>query len=177
MYTTIREFVENSLDAAESIHCLPEIQVTVEKLADDRFNELRGLKDDKNVSLREYFVVTCKDNGMGMKHQQIPNMLGVVLSSTKYGLKQSRGKFGLGAKMALVWSKKSTGLPIEVLSCTGESTPISHYKLDIDVYNNVPCVILEEQLDNESKWRGTEISVVIEGKWSSYRVCVSFVTH
>jgi len=81
---------------------------------------------------------------MGMAHEKIPRMLGVVLSSTKYGVRQSRGKFGLGAKMvrtecllfqhygcfiissfsiflgvcfsakALVWSKKSTGLPIEV---------------------------------------------------------------
>lgn len=29
-------------------------------------------------------------------------------------MKQTRGKFGLGAKMALIWSKMSTGLPVEV---------------------------------------------------------------
>lgn len=34
----------------------------------------------------------------------------------RYGVKQTRGKFGLGAKMALIWSKMSTGLPIEVIS-------------------------------------------------------------
>jgi hypothetical protein len=28
-----------------------------------------------------------------------------VLSGTKYGVRQTRGKFGLGAKMALLWSK------------------------------------------------------------------------
>lgn len=41
-------------------------------------------------------------------------MLGVVLSSSKYGVRQARGKYGMGAKMALIWSKKSTGLPIQV---------------------------------------------------------------
>lgn len=46
---------------------------------------------------------------MGMAHKDIPDMLGRVLSGTKYGVKQTRGKFGLGAKMALIWSKMSTG--------------------------------------------------------------------
>lgn len=38
----------------------------------------------------------------------------MVLSSSKYGVRQARGKYGMGAKMALIWSKKSTGLPIQV---------------------------------------------------------------
>lgn len=36
-------------------------------------------------------------------------MLGRVLAGSKYGVRQTRGKFGLGAKMALIWAKKSTG--------------------------------------------------------------------
>ena len=47
-----------------------------------------------------------------MEHNDIPNMLGRVLSGTKYGVRQTRGKFGLGSKMALIWSKQTTGLPI-----------------------------------------------------------------
>ena len=46
-----------------------------------------------------------QDNGAGMKHEDIPDMLGRVLSGTKFGVRQTRGKFGLGAKMALIWSK------------------------------------------------------------------------
>ena len=38
-----------------------------------------------------------------MPHDDIPNLLGRVLSGTKYGVRQTRGKFGLGAKMALIW--------------------------------------------------------------------------
>ena len=56
-----------------------------------------------------YFRISVKDNGCGMKHEAIPNLLGIVLSGSKYGVRQTRGKFGLGAKMALIWSKKSTG--------------------------------------------------------------------
>jgi DNA topoisomerase VI subunit B len=33
-----------------------------------------------------------QDNGCGMSHADIPNMLGRVLSGTKYGVKQVRGR-------------------------------------------------------------------------------------
>jgi DNA topoisomerase VI subunit B len=75
-----------------------------------------------------------QDNGVGMPHKDIPNLLGRVLSGTKYGVKQTRGKFGLGAKMALIWSKMSTGLPIEVWSAKKGQSYISHYKLDINIH-------------------------------------------
>ena len=69
-----------------------------------------------------------------MPHKDIPNLLGRVLSGTKYGVKQTRGKFGLGAKMALIWSKMSTGLPIEVTSARQGQSFKSYYKLDIDIH-------------------------------------------
>lgn len=49
-----------------------------------------------------------------MAHSKIPDMLGRVLSGTKYGVRQTRGKFGLGAKMALMWAQMTTGAPAEV---------------------------------------------------------------
>lgn len=69
-----------------------------------------------------------------MPHKDIPNLLGQVLSGTKYGVQQTRGKFGLGAKMALIWSKISTGLPMEIWSAQTEQTLVSHYILDIDIH-------------------------------------------
>ena len=74
---------------------------------------------------------------MGMAHKDIPDMLGRVLSGTKYGVKQTRGKFGLGAKMALIWSKMSTGLPVEILSARHNQSFVSFYKLDIDIHKYV----------------------------------------
>ena len=46
-----------------------------------------------------YYDISCRDNGCGIAPSQIGNMLGKVLSGSKQGLKQTRGKFGLGAKM------------------------------------------------------------------------------
>ncbi|KAM7502623.1 hypothetical protein LguiB_001527 [Lonicera macranthoides] len=116
-----------------------------------------------------FYRVTCKDNGRGMPHDDIPNMFGRVLSGTKYGLKQTRGKFGLGAKMALIWSKMSTGLPIEISSSMKSQNYISFCRLDIDIHRNIPHIYLHEKRDNKERWHGAEIQVVIEGNWTTYR--------
>ncbi|BBN02322.1 DNA topoisomerase VI subunit B [Marchantia polymorpha subsp. ruderalis] len=115
------------------------------------------------------FKVTCKDNGKGMPHDDIPNMLGRVLSGTKYGLKQTRGKFGLGAKMALIWAKMSTGQPIDIWSSTEGQSFTTYCRLDIDIHKNVPHVHVHEKRPNTEKWRGAELQVTIAGNWSTYR--------
>lgn len=121
---------------------------------------------------KQFFRVTVRDNGAGMPHDDIPSMLGRVLSGTKYGVKQTRGKFGLGAKMALLWSKMSTGLPFDIKSSRSPSSAVSVYRLDIDVHRNEPSVLLERRDSNEAAWRGSEVSVVIEGSWIKYRARV-----
>jgi DNA topoisomerase VI subunit B len=60
-------------------------------------------KPKKKAAQEGYFRIKVRDNGCGMRHDDIPNLLGRVLSGSKYGVRQTRGKFGLGAKMALIW--------------------------------------------------------------------------
>ena len=116
-----------------------------------------------------YYNVCVGDNGRGMAHDDIPQMLAVVLSGTKYGVRQARGKFGLGAKMALIWAKQTTGQPIEVRSATRGSPFISVYVLDLDLRSNSPHVHSVAKEDNPEGWHGTTISVTIRGAWSAYR--------
>ena len=61
-------------------------------------------------------------------------------------MKSMRRKFGLGAKMALIWSKQSTGMPIEVRTSQSASKPLSTCVLDIDIQKNEPRVKLHEQV-------------------------------
>lgn len=118
---------------------------------------------------KTYYRLSVKDNGMGMAHASIPDLLGRVLSGTKYGVCQTRGKFGLGAKMALIWSKMSTGLPIDVRSARRGASQVSVYKLDIDIHRNEPNVHASSLEPNVANWRGTEMSVIILGNWTYYR--------
>ncbi|KMT14432.1 hypothetical protein BVRB_4g072100 [Beta vulgaris subsp. vulgaris] len=128
-----------------------------------------SVKAVKGRSEASFFRVICKDNGKGMPHDDIPNMFGRVLSGTKYGLKQTRGKFGLGAKMALIWSKMSTGLPIEISSAMEGKNYLSFCRLDIDIHRNIPHIHLHEKRESKDGWHGAEIQVVIEGNWTTYR--------
>jgi len=214
LYTTLREFIENALDAAEAIGTLPEIDIAVEEVSVSQYENLIGLRahvrlDDelyadfesdkakakrlaqeakkaakassavvgkggrggggKREQTKCFYKITVKDNGKGMQHEDIPNMLGRVLSGTKYGLRQTRGKFGLGSKMALIWSKQTTGLPIHIRSALPSQTFISEYLLDIDIEKNEPNVHKEQKLPNDGKWHGAELSVTIEGNWTTYR--------
>ena len=218
LYTTVRELVENSLDACESINVLPEIDITIEEMDRAALNKLIGVKsharlddslfasdapkkgkkaaaaassavadagddDDagdgaagkggggggKAAKGDMFYRVVVKDNGCGMKHENIPNMLGRVLSGSKYGVRQTRGKFGLGAKMALIWSKQSTGMPVEVRSSTGAQKPLSVCVLDIDIQKNEPRVKVHQQMPNDGGMRGSELALVVGGNWSTYR--------
>ncbi|GAB2276977.1 DNA topoisomerase 6 subunit B [Dionaea muscipula] len=128
-----------------------------------------SVKAIKGRGEASFYRVTCKDNGRGMPHDDIPDMFGRVLSGTKYGLKQTRGKFGLGAKMALIWSKMSTGLPIEITSAMQGQTYLSFCRLDIDIHRNTPHIHLHEKRENKEYWHGAEIHIVIEGNWTTYR--------
>eukprot|EP00123_Amoebidium_parasiticum_P020221 comp45461_c0_seq1/m.47536 comp45461_c0_seq1/g.47536 ORF comp45461_c0_seq1/g.47536 comp45461_c0_seq1/m.47536 type:complete len:663 (-) comp45461_c0_seq1:37-2025(-) len=182
LYTTVREFVENSLDAAEAMRVLPDVYVKIEELDDvdvggaaygvakqKKEGEGDEAKAAKGKTKNAYYRVSVKDNGCGMAHDDIPNMFGRVLSGTKYSVKQNRGRFGLGAKMALIWSKMSTGQPLHIRSSRGPSHAVTSCILDIDIYKNMPRIISHTKEDNTEGWRGTEISVVIEGSWSPYR--------
>lgn len=80
------------------------------------------------------------------------------------------------AVQALIWSKMSTGLPLEV-STAQKGGQITYCKLDIDIYKNEPNVIVHERRPNPDRWHGAEVSVVIEGNWSTYRVCGLAMSH
>lgn len=113
-----------------------------------------------------------------MPHDRVPDMLGRVLSGSKYGVRQTRGKFGLGAKMALIWAKKSTGLPIEVttahaptpaLAAGAPPARLTECRLDIDVFRNEPRILKHESKPNRGGFRGTSLRVVVGGSWATYR--------
>ena len=61
----------------------------------------KGLPKTPDAKAINYYDITCRDNGCGIHPDSVGNMLGRVLSGSKHGVRQTRGKFGLGAKMAV----------------------------------------------------------------------------
>src|SRR2546430_5923039 len=87
IYSTIRELVENSLDACETGGIPPDIFV--------RLSPQSGPLDGPRT-----YIVRVEGNGIGIPSNVVPSAFGQGLYWAKYKLRQTRRTFGLGGKMA-----------------------------------------------------------------------------
>src|SRR5688572_23550297 len=83
LLTTVKEAVDNSLDACEEAGILPNVTVVIEDLQPDR---------PANAKQSRYRV-TVVDNGPGIVRKQVENVFGRLLFGSKFHrLKMSRGQ-------------------------------------------------------------------------------------
>ena len=88
LLTTVKEAVDNSLDACEEAAIAPEIWVHIEQTRTNRFK------------------VGIQDNGPGILKKQIPLIFGKLLYGSKFHrLRQSRGQQGIGISAAGLFPK------------------------------------------------------------------------
>jgi DNA topoisomerase-6 subunit B len=151
IFAAVRELVENSLDAAESLKIPPDIYVRLSF-------EGEASKDTQIYKLR------VEDNGSGIQPRFIPSAFGQVLYGSKYKLKQMRGTFGLGGKMAVLYGQIMTHQPAYVTSSTG-SAKIYSFKLMMDIQRNRPIILDRKVLINKERWRGTIVEFNLEGDY------------
>ena len=117
LLTTIKEGIDNSLDACEEAKILPDIKVRIDQV--------------KNTEDR--FRVTIEDNGPGILKSHIPKIFGKLLYGSKFHrLKMSRGQQGIGISAAGMYGQLTTGKPILITSKISPKTPAHHYSLVID---------------------------------------------
>ena len=152
LYMSVRELVENSLDACEEARILPTILVDL-SLASEGAGGV-GL-----------YRLRVQDNGIGVDAGFIPLAFATVLYGSKYGLRQSRGTFGLGGKMALLYGQITTNHPFKVVSSTGRRD-IHEFSLMIDIVENKPNVFDHKRHRNSDGWRGTAIEFELEADYS-----------
>jgi DNA topoisomerase-6 subunit B len=90
VFSSIRELVENALDASDIYSIPPDVYIR--------------LSQEEETELEEVTVYTLRveDNGSGIPPRHIPSAFGQVLFGSKYKLKQARGTFGLGGTMAVL---------------------------------------------------------------------------
>jgi len=149
LYQTVRELVENSLDATDGHGIAPEVRIYIERVDGDR----------------GWCRVTVEDNGIGVPPTVMPEAFGKVLFSSKYVLRQTRGMYGLGVKASVLYGQVTTGNPVEVQSTTRGSSYIYAKKLYIDMKRNEPVVLEEAQFKKNVSWHGTRVSLIIECDW------------
>jgi DNA topoisomerase-6 subunit B len=127
LLTTIKEAVDNSLDACEEAGILPEVVVSIDAITEERFR------------------VTIEDNGPGIVKANIPKVFGKLLYGSKFHrLKQQRGQQGIGISAAAMYGQLTTGRPVQVLSCTDDGKPAHYYEIAIDTKSNAPVIRADE---------------------------------
>ncbi len=156
LYQTVRELVENALDATDTHGILPFIHVRI-----SYDEELEA----KHGGSRKWFRVTVEDNGIGVPPTVIANAFGRVLFSSKYVIRQTRGMYGLGVKAAVLYGQMTAGRPVEVVSSIEKSEYVYMRKIFIDIEKNEPRVVERGQWRKKSGWHGTRVTISLEGDW------------
>ena len=124
LLTTVKEAVDNALDACEEAGILPEIWVHVEESEAGRYR------------------VGIQDNGPGIVSKQIPLIFGKLLYGSKFHrLRMSRGQQGIGISAAGMYGVLTTGKPVKIISKTAARKPAHYYELRIDTKLNKPEIL------------------------------------
>ena len=148
LLTTVKEAVDNALDAAEEAGYLPEVVVRIEQKAETRF------------------FVSIEDNGPGIVHGQIPKIFGKLLYGSKFHrLRQSRGQQGIGISAAGLYSQLTTGKSIAITSRTAKGRPAHHFEIFIDTAKNEPVITRDEMVEWKNKDHGTKVELELEAKY------------
>jgi len=123
LLTTLKEAVDNSLDACEEAGILPEIWVRIVETS------------------ANHFKVEVQDNGPGILKKQIPNVFGKLLYGSKFHrMRMSRGQQGIGISAAGMYGVLTTGKPVRIVSQT--SPRLTHfYEIRINTKKNVPEIL------------------------------------
>ena len=149
---TVRELLENSMDAAELAGILPEVYVRI--TPDDLNPEILDPKP---------YRLTVIDNGPGVAPQHVPSAFGKVFYGSKYVLRQSRGMFGLGGTMAILYGQITTNKPVMITS-SADGKRKHAFQMMIDIGENRP-VVLKRFASDANGATGTRVDLILEGDY------------
>ncbi len=149
LLTTVKEAVDNALDACEEAGILPTLLVEIEQRSEDRY------------------VVALQDNGPGIVVGQVPKIFGKLLYGSKFhALKQSRGQQGIGISAAGMYGQITTGKPVRITSRTKPEHPAHYLEVIINTKKNAPEVIRDTEVDWEEP-HGTRVEIELQGNYKS----------
>lgn len=151
---TVKEVVDNALDACDDARVLPDIVISL-------------------TSDGDLFSLSAKDNGIGIHPDYVGNAFGELLFGSKFDVyRQSRGQQGIGISAAFLWSQKTTGEPIRVVT----------KMKDNDAWEFILTTVGRGTLNIKSKRKidvafshGTIVEMKFKGSWQSKRHLVTYL--
>jgi DNA topoisomerase VI subunit B len=150
--TTLKEAVDNSLDACEQHEILPELEIQVTKV---------GTGSTKNTDLVKIVV---EDNGPGIEADDLAKVFGEYLASSKFGKGQcSRGQQGIGISAATTWAQMTNAKGAQVISKTKSMKKAISAQVDVDIKTNTGIVKNKEMIEWK-KTNGVRVEFVLDGR-------------
>jgi DNA topoisomerase-6 subunit B len=150
--TTLKEAVDNALDACEENGILPEIKVEIERM---------GPGTIKNS---ERIRVMVEDNGPGIDSDDLPKVFGEYLASSKFGRGRcTRGQQGIGISAATTWAQLTCAQGARVVSKTKGQRKAVSALIEVDIKNNKGVTKNRETIDWDRP-HGTRVEFMFDGR-------------
>lgn len=150
--TTLKEAVDNSLDACEEHGILPDLYVEIQKV---------GTGSSKNTDLVK---VVVEDNGPGIEEKDLAKVYGEYLASSKFGKGQcSRGQQGIGISAATTWAQITNAKGVVVTTKTKNMRKAIRAQVDVDIKSNTGVLKNKETLEWK-KDHGVRCEFLMDGR-------------
>ena len=150
--TTLKEAVDNALDACEEHHLAPDIKVEIERMG------AGSIKNSERIRL------VVEDNGPGIEAEDLPKVFGEYLASSKFGRGRcTRGQQGIGISAATTWAQMTCAQGAKVVSKTKNMRKAVSTVIEVDIKNNKGVTKNRETIDWDRP-HGTRVEFVFDGR-------------
>ena len=150
--TTLKESVDNSLDACEDSEIAPSIKIRIKK---------EGPGFSRNTDL---ISIVVEDNGPGLEEKSIQRVFGEYLASSKFGRGRcSRGQQGIGISAATTWAQLTNARGVHVISKTRKMDQAISVVVDMDIKNN-KGLLKHKKMIPVDKEQGLKVEFFIDGR-------------
>src|SRR6476619_1400699 len=123
--TTLKEAVDNALDACEEAGLVPEVSVQIEKAG------AGSLKNSDQIRIR------VDDNGPGIDPDDVQKVFGEYLASSKFGRGRcSRGQQGIGISAATTWAQLTSARGAAIITKTKTMRQAISCVVEVDIKHN-----------------------------------------
>ena len=141
LLTSVKEGVDNALDAAEEAGILPEVLI-----------ELKNGNDGE-------CTLVVEDNGPGVVKNQIPHIFGRLLYGSRFhAIRQSRGQQGIGISAVVLYGQLTTGKHAKITSKIEPDRPATVIELAINTNKN-RAEVIKRDIEHWEKPSGTRFEM------------------
>ena len=157
--TTIKEAVDNALDACEEAQVLPDIFISIKKVSNDIFR------------------IIVEDNGPGIVPAQVPYVFGKLLYGSHFHqIRQTRGQQGIGISAAVLYAQLTSGVPTVVISRTGAKEQAHKFEIQIKIETNEPDIISQQKIDWD-RIHGTRVQIEFRSTMAAKKKLLEYLKY